>query len=321
LTRRTLGPSWTNAPAPTRGLVGYSLLAFNGANSAIVVLRLRLLAACVVRVEMLAVGRELLIGRTLNTNAHWMGRRLAGLGSHLAEITTVDDNLDEIAAGLRSCLARRPDFVVVVGGLGPTPDDMTLKGVSRGIGKGMRLSAPALSMIKEHYASRDLGSVEMTPARRKMAILPIGARPVRNREGTAPGVRLEFEGTTIYSLPGVPSEMKRIFRDFVEPEIEGKLGKLHRKYVSLKIEGIYESTLAPLIEAELRTHPGVYIKSHPRGLREGRSRIELDVAVVSADRDKAEESAGRIVREIKDKIVTEGATVVFERGTVPRGRR
>ncbi|MGP8124536.1 MAG: molybdopterin-binding protein [Nitrososphaerales archaeon] len=268
-----------------------------------------------VRVEMLAVGKELLIGRTLNSNAQWMGRRLARRGTLLAEITTVDDDLGEIAAGLKGCMARRADFVVVVGGLGPTPDDMTLKGIALGIGRKLRLNTQALSLIREHYVKRNLGDIEMTPARKKMATLPIGAEPVRNEEGTAPGVRLELDGTTVFCLPGVPSEMKSIFKESVEPQIAAELGVLHRKYISMKLEGIYESALAPMIEAELRRNPGAYIKSHPRGIKEGRSKIELDVAVVSEDRVEAEESAFRIVREIRSEIEAAGAKIVSERGT------
>lgn len=270
---------------------------------------------------MLAVGRELLIGRTLNTNAQWMGRRLGRKGTLLAEITTVDDDLGEIAAGLKGCFGRRADFVIVVGGLGPTPDDMTLRGISKGIRRRLRANEEALSLIREHYARRNMGSIKMTPARMKMATLPIGAKPVRNEVGTAPGVRLDIEGTTVFCLPGVPSEMKSIFRESVEPEIVERLGRFYRKYISLRIEGIYESALAPMIESELRRHPGAYIKSHPRGIREGKSRIELDVSVVSEDREKAEESVLQIVREIKSRIETAGATVVSERETVPSGRK
>ena len=270
---------------------------------------------------MLAVGRELLIGRTLNTNAQWMGRRLGRKGTLLAEITTVDDDLEEIAAGLKGCLARKADFVIVVGGLGPTPDDMTLRGISEGIRRGLRPSKEALWLIREHYARRNLSTIEMTPARKKMATLPIGAKPVRNEVGTAPGVRLELDGTTVFCLPGVPSEMKSIFRKSVEPEIVKRLGRLYRKYISLEIEGIYESALAPMIESEMRRHPGAYIKSHPRGIKEGKSRIELDVAVVSEDRKKAENSTVQIVREIKSKVEAAGATVVSERGMALIGRK
>jgi len=273
-----------------------------------------------VRVEMLAIGRELLIGRTVNTNAQWLGTRLARKGSLLAQITTVDDDLGEIALGLKECLGREPDFLIVVGGLGPTPDDMTLRGISRGIGRRLRLNREALELIKAHYADRNLGGIEMTPARTKMAVLPVGSVPIRNAPGTAPGVRLTVRSTTIFCLPGVPSEMKWIFKDSVEPLIVKRLGRFSRKYVRMTIEGIYESTLAPLIAMELKLHPGAYIKSHPRGIREGKSRIELDIAVVNKDKNRANKSVYAIVEEIEREIQVEGGKVMSKAGLGGTGR-
>ncbi len=86
------------------------------------------------RIELMTVGKELLIGRTLNTNAHWIGGRVARMGVAMNVITTVDDDLKEISFTLREILRRKPAFVFVVGGLGPTPDDMTLKGIALGLG-------------------------------------------------------------------------------------------------------------------------------------------------------------------------------------------
>ena len=267
-----------------------------------------------VRVEMMAVGRELLIGRTLNTNAHWVGGRLARMGTMLKEVTTVDDELDEIAKGFHEAMARSPDFLVVVGGLGPTPDDMTLKGLARGLGVGLRLNAEALLMMKEHHARRGMQDLVLTPSRKKMARLPVGAKPVRNPVGTAPGVKLVSGETTVFSLPGVPSEMKAIFLEAVEPEVKGRIGDLHRKYVKLRLEGILESALAPLIEKELRRHPGAYVKSHPRGVKEGVSRIELDVAVVGDDRRRVETEGENIVEELMGMVEATGGTVKSARG-------
>ncbi len=250
----------------------------------------------------------MLIGRTPNTNAHWMGKRLARMGSMLKEVTTVDDDLDEIASAFRAAIARSPDFLVVVGGLGPTPDDMTLKGVARGLGVPVRKDAKALRLIREHYAKRGMQTVELTPARIKMARLPVGAEPVVNPQGTAPGVKMATGKTTVYCLPGVPLEMRSIFRRSVEPEIRGVLGKMHRKYITLKLEGILESALAPVISAEMRKHPGAYIKSHPRGVREGVSRIELDIAVVGEDAMRADEEGEDIAREMTTAVRAAGGT-------------
>jgi nicotinamide-nucleotide amidase len=263
----------------------------------------------VVRVEMLAVGKELLIGRTLNTNAHWVGKRLARLGIMLKQVTTVDDDLTEIASSFRAIAGRGPDFLVVVGGLGPTPDDMTLKGVAGALGVGLRKNIEALRLMRAHYAKRGMSNVELTPARLKMVRLPVGAEPVTNEAGTAPGVRLVAGKTTVFCLPGVPVEMRGIFRGVVEPEIRAKLGKLYRRYITIKLEGVLESALAPVIGEELRRHPGAYVKSHPRGIREGVSRIELDIAVVGESKDWTDREGGAIRDEMERAVVGLGGKI------------
>ncbi len=261
------------------------------------------------RVEMLAVGRELLIGRTVNTNAHWMGGRLAKMGSMLSAVNTVDDDLGEISRAVGEALSRSPDFLVVVGGLGPTPDDMTLKGIAAGLGSELERNEAALEQIRAHYAKRGLGGIEMTPARRKMSELPRGAEPVENPTGTAPGIRLKARGTVIFSLPGVPGEMKRMFKDSVEPEVKEVLGELHRARSTLEVRGVFESDMAPLIGAELKKHPGAYVKSHPKGIREGVSRIVLDVAVVGKSKGKSEAEVEDIVAEVTDWVRSRGGSV------------
>src|SRR5712691_9846464 len=156
------------------------------------------------RVEILAVGRELLIGKTVNTNAHWIGGRLARMGTRLSRITTVDDNLREISSSLRDSLSRKPEYLVVVGGLGPTPDDMTLAGIAKGLRRRLEVNREALRMVRAHYVEKGRDDLKLTSARRKMARLPLGATPLKNNAGTAPGVRLEVGRTIIFSLPGVP---------------------------------------------------------------------------------------------------------------------
>ena len=267
-----------------------------------------------VRVEMLAVGKELLIGRTMNSNAHWIGKRLAKMGTMLKEITTVDDDLDEIAFAYRAAVKRSPDFLIVVGGLGPTPDDMTLRGIADGMGVTLRRSGQALALIREHYAKRGLQQIELTPARLKMARLPAGAQAVFNEAGTAPGVRLVEGKTIVYCLPGVPVEMRGILRRTVEPEIRERLGNLHRKYITIKLEGILESALAPVIAKEMKKHPGAYIKSHPRGIRDGVSRIELDIAVVGEDRRRTADEGVEIARDMRREIENAGGRVKSARG-------
>jgi nicotinamide-nucleotide amidase len=269
-----------------------------------------------VRIELLTVGKELLIGCTLNTNAHWIGGRVARLGVVMNVITVVDDDLKEISSTLREILGRKPDFVIVVGGLGPTPDDMTLKGIALGLRLKMKTSDRALAMIRDHYAGRGMANIELTPARRKMAFLPVGAEPVPNDVGTAPGVRITHGGTVIFSLPGVPSEMKSIFRKSVEPELGERIGPLSRRVYRLKLEGIMESAFAPIIKKAMKGNPGAYIKSHPRGVEDGVSRLEVDVAVIAKDPEIARKGALKIAETIAQAAVRSGARV--KSGPEPR---
>ena len=262
------------------------------------------------RVEVLTVGRELLIGKTVNTNAHWIGGRLARMGTRLFRITTVDDDLREISSSVRESLRREPEFLVVVGGLGPTPDDMTLAGIAKGLRRGLEVNREALRMVRAHYLGMGRDDLKLTSARMKMARLPLGATPLKNNAGTAPGVRLEAERTIIFALPGVPREMKSIFRRSLEGEIRRRLGSLHTRTVILKLEGIFESSLAPILERTMKRHPSAYIKSHPKGVEEGVSKIELDVVVVSKRKADSTKISEEIVSELKRKVTEAGGTVL-----------
>lgn len=263
-----------------------------------------------------SVGKELLIGRTMNSNAYWIGGRLYKMGGMLDRVLTVTDSLDEISEGLKDLLASRPDFIIVVGGLGPTPDDMTLKGIALGLGKKIRFNEEAIALIKEHIekVGREF---ELTPARRKMAMLPEGATPLRNDVGTAPGVRLTAgRVTTIYCLPGVPREMRNIFSNFAEKEIRGKLGEMHIARVTMKLSGIYEAALAPSLAEALKMHPEAYIKSHPKGLRSGVPTMELDVTVTSRKSSTALSTYSELASFLTQRISQLGGTLTSSRETI-----
>ena len=263
-----------------------------------------------------AVGKELPIGRTQNSNAYWIGGRLYRMGSMLDRVLTVTDSLDEISAGLKELLALRPDFIIVVGGLGPTPDDMTLKGIALGLGRKIRFNEEAIGLIKEHLekVGREF---ELTPARRKMAMIPEGATPLRNDVGTAPGVRLiAGKGTVVYCLPGVPSEMRSIFRNFAEKEIREKLGEMHIAKVTMKLRGIYEAALAPSLGEALKMHPQAYIKSHPRGLKAGVPTLELDVTITSRELRSARSTYAELLSFFSQRVSELGGTVTSKREVV-----
>jgi nicotinamide-nucleotide amidase len=217
--------------------------------------------------EIISVGNELLIGHTLDTNSHWITKHITKLGWTLERVTQLRDSLDSIKSGVRGSLKRNPSVLITIGGLGPTYDDMTLAGISRALNKPLRLNKEALQLVKDHYRRLE-SKPKLTKYRTKMATLPQGSQPLPNPVGTAPGVKMQQSNTTIFSLPGVPSEMKAIFRASIIPYLES-FHAIRPKEIELKITGIIESALAPVLDQARKIYPKLYFKSHPRGRETG----------------------------------------------------
>ena len=219
-------------------------------------------------VELVCVGNELLIGKIPNTNAQWLSGKITNLGVKVTRAVIVRDSISEIVEALRYTLSRTPDFILTTGGLGPTFDDMTLEGIATALERPLELNSDALQMIERRGHQRviegRIKEFKLTKAMKKMAILPQGAIPLPNPQGSAPGVLLECRETKLIALPGVPREMKAIFSGSVEPLIRDVSQNLNYFEKSLIVEGIGESNLSPLIDRVMNGNPGVYVKSHPR---------------------------------------------------------
>jgi molybdopterin-biosynthesis enzyme MoeA-like protein len=144
---------------------------------------------------------------------------------------------------------------------------MTLAGVARSLHKPLSLNDEALRLVEEHYRSLETRP-RLTRYRTKMATLPKGAKALPNPVGTAPGVFLDESRTSIFCLPGVPSEMKAIFQTSIIPFLKS-FNASRPAEVQFKIAGIIESALAPILDEARRAYPGLYFKSHPRGKETG----------------------------------------------------
>jgi nicotinamide-nucleotide amidase len=241
-------------------------------------------------VELISIGNELLLGNTINTNAAWLATQITSLGGAVTRTTTVRDNLKEISQAINEALSREPDFIITTGGIGPTFDDMTIKAVAKALSLRLRLNKRALKMIREHYARRfPRHRIYMTRPRLKMAFVPSGGTPIPNPVGTAPAIRLSIRGTEIFCLPGVPVEAKAIFNDSVSKTIRHEAGG--RIFVErwIKVQGLMESSLAPIVDNLMSRWPGIYIKSHPRGFEGGeRPRIELHFSISGYDHERTD---------------------------------
>ena len=261
-------------------------------------------------VEILSIGNELLLGNTVNTNASWLSSKVTSLGGEVTRITTVGDQLGAISGAVNEALRRAPDFLITTGGIGPTFDDMTLRGVAKALGRRVKLDKQAVRLIREHYTRRLHGSIELTKPRLKMGRIPTGSAPLRNPVGTAPAVSLRVKRTEVFCLPGVPSEMKAIFRESISKRIHAKAGGKTFSEEWIKVSGIMESALAPIIDRVMTHWTGVYIKSHPRGVEaSGRPHIELHFSTFSSKQMKGVQAVSGAVKEMKKELRTVGARI------------
>jgi len=175
--------------------------------------------------EIIAVGSELTTGAKLDTNSQWLSLALAdhGIATHFH--STVADDLQAIAGVLRNAV-HRSDVVLITGGLGPTQDDLTRQALAELIQRDLVLHQPSLEHIEGLFARRGR---PMTDRNRIQAMVPEGSEPIANPRGTAPGIWMEVprkgraDNCLIAALPGVPSEMKRMFLVEVLPRLpEGR---------------------------------------------------------------------------------------------------
>jgi molybdenum cofactor synthesis domain-containing protein len=263
-------------------------------------------------VEIICVGTELLIGKTLNTNANWLAKRITSLGGKVARITVIGDNVDEIDSSVKEAMQRKTDFIITVGGLGPTFDDKTLEGVAKASGRKLMINNEALKMIKNKYQSyvkeSRMEEFELTSPRVKMAKLPEEAEPLSNPVGTAPAVEIKCDGKTIISLPGVPSEMKAIFEQSVQPTLSKVAGDLTFFETNINVTNVIESELAPVIDRVMHDNPYVYIKSHPKGA-ERVPRIEFHLSTTAKDSKAARNRVSRALSQLSEMIRSKGGKI------------
>jgi nicotinamide-nucleotide amidase len=200
-------------------------------------------------IEVVTVGDELLLGYTIDTNAAHLARTLAAEGVEISRRTTVGDTADSIATAVREALDRA-GAVITTGGLGPTSDDLTKPSIAALFGRGMVLDEGHLAWMEERFTR--LFQRPMPAANRQQAMLPEGARKLRNNHGSAPGIWLEDErGRWVAMLPGVPREMRGMLADTLLPLIRERLGAARRVVRSrtLRTTGVGESFIADRVAA------------------------------------------------------------------------
>jgi len=192
-----------------------------------------------VQAEVIAIGTELLLGQTIDSNSAWIGERLAELGVTLRRKTVVADRLDDVLAALNAVMADT-QWVIITGGLGPTRDDLT-KGILNDYFGGRLVYHPEIYRHIEALFAR-MGRVPGA-LNREQAEIPDVCEWLPNAVGTAPGMLFERQGQRFVSIPGVPFEMKHIMESHVLPRIRAE-SDAHIEHRFFMVQGIPESELA-----------------------------------------------------------------------------
>jgi len=195
------------------------------------------------KAAIVSVGNEILSGRTVDTNAAYLGRELLSVGVPVVSTYTVGDDVDSITRVL-NLAALDADIVLVTGGLGPTDDDVTRQAFAEFLGVELQLRAELLEKLENFFARRGL---EMPEKNKIQAHIPAGAKPLPNNRGTAPGMIAEMDGKVFAALPGVPSEMKQMFSESVLPQLEQLTSGQAVVVQRLKCYGAGESTIAEMV--------------------------------------------------------------------------
>ena len=235
-------------------------------------------------VEIFSIGKELLIGQIQDSNSFWLSQQVTSLGATMQRITILDDHQPTIVKALGDAVARGAKTILTTGGLGPTPDDLTVPAIAELLGVGLHVDD---DVVQDHLRRRGITIDEHTENLKRMATIPDGATAYPSPAGWAPLVRVEVDGCTIFSMPGPPREMEAIFARFLEDYFSAGEGAhravTHRVYVDM-----WESEVSPMLQQVMEAVPGTYCKGY---IALGNQRF-LPIDVVTRGADEAAAQAG-----------------------------
>ncbi|HUQ18429.1 MAG TPA: molybdopterin-binding protein, partial [Gemmatimonadaceae bacterium] len=250
------------------------------------------------KIEVVTIGDELLLGFTIDTNAAHLARELASIGVEITRRTTVGDSAEEISNGVGEAL-ERSEGVITTGGLGPTADDMTKPAIARVFNREMIYDESIAQSLRDRWAK--LGRGKIPESNFTQAWIPKGAEIIPNAHGSAPGIWLEDDrGRWVAMLPGVPREMRAMLADELMPRISARTAQTSKNVVmswTVRTTGIGESALFDLLGDLGHTVEGL----HPAFLP---SVEGTDIRLTSRDVAQAEavQRLERAVEQLRSKI-------------------
>ncbi len=251
--------------------------------------------------EMLAIGAELLVGETQDTNSGEIARELSALGVEVLRMSQLPDRLEVVSEAVAGGLARA-DMVVTSGGLGPTPDDLTREAIAAALGEEPFVDAELEAWLRDLWAARGLPFSEVNL---KQAWRIPSAVAMANPHGTAPGWWVERDGKVVIALPGPPRELRPMWREQALPRLRARGLGLDRAAVTLHLTGIGESALVDLVGKDLLE------VSNPRMATYARPDfVDLRVSAVAEGGRSAEALVGEAIASLSPRL----DAYVFGRG-------
>lgn len=224
-------------------------------------------------IETFAIGTELAIGQIQDTNSSWMAQEIARMGGQPRRLTILVDDLDEIVRALRDSVDRKTSIILITGGLGPTPDDMTVEAVCQLTGQESKISEPIIEdyIVRRGYKSRD----EVSEGLLNMATVPVESEPMPNPAGWAPCIKLKFEDTLFFLMPGPPRELKGVWESYLGPFLREQfktVTKTRRIWTDM-----YESQVSPHMQKVMKEFEGTYVKAYVALRSDERKAMPVDI--------------------------------------------
>jgi nicotinamide-nucleotide amidase len=244
------------------------------------------------RAYVLSIGSELIGGHLTDTNATFLAQELAAEGIELLHVVQVGDELDRLTRTLATAVDEA-DLVVCTGGIGPTDDDLTREAICALTGETPMVDEVLVAGIREFFAQRGL---EMPERNAKQAWVIPSAEVLPNPVGTAPGWLVRIDDTMIVTMPGVPREMVRMWREQALPRISAHLtGRVYRS-ANLRTLGIGESAVSQLLD-ELTRRPEPYIGTYAKD-----DGVHVRITASADDPAQAERELSETVTEVRRRL-------------------
>lgn len=257
-------------------------------------------------IEIFAIGTELVRGLIQDTNSFWMAGQIAEFGGQLRRVTLLTDDKTEITSAFQNAIDRGAKILIATGGLGPTPDDLTVEAVSEWLGVPVRVSDAA---VEDYCERRKMTREELSENLLRMARCPEGAEVMTNPVGWAPCIGVEAKGARLFILPGPPKEVQALFPRYIAPFISDAY-EIRSASLRVNVE-MYESEVSPLMEATMRRHPGVYLKAYVALRNSPEEMLPVDLVATAEDAVKAQELLAAAVDDFAAQVREKGRSIDY----------